>query len=87
MLLNDDESFIKIGKTYTTVARRLGFHLPYEYKILKTVEGSSKYISELEHSLHTTYKEFKHLPSIKFGGMHECFTIDITDKVLVNKQK
>lgn len=75
----DSERFIKIGKTYTTVAKRLGFHLPYEYKVLHTVVGSPKFISELEASLHTANKQFKHIPSIYFGGMHECFSTNIID--------
>lgn len=73
----DSEHFIKIGKTYTSIHKRLGFHLPYEYKVLYSIEGSPKFISELEHSLHMLNKDFKHLPTTSFGGMHECFSINI----------
>lgn len=76
---NGSDHFVKIGKTYTTIHKRLGFHLPYEYKVIQSIEGSPRFISELEHTLHSLNKEFKHLPSTQFGGMHECFSIEVLD--------
>jgi len=74
---NDEERFIKIGRTFMSVSRRLGkgntTFFPYNYKVLKTIEGSSKYIYKLEKELHKKCKAFRHIPEIDFHGMYECF--------------
>lgn len=77
------EEFLKIGKTYTTIGKRLKHHLPYEYEVLCIKEGSARFISELEKSIHSEIKENKHCPSIEFGGMHECFNISTKELVLL----
>jgi hypothetical protein len=77
---NDDKSevFYKIGKTFTTVEKRFKSkkNMPYNYEILKIIEGNSKKISELEIKLHKKYKKFKYKPLVKFGGCTECFIKD-----------
>jgi len=80
---SDDEKFYKIGRTYMDVKRRFkGKHnMPYQYNILHTIElDDPKRICELEQELKNKHKEFKYIPKIKFGGMHECFSsININD--------
>ena len=75
---NDEEEFYKIGKTYTNFIKRFGngntSKLPYNYKVLKTIEGSALYISNLEKELQMKNKDLKYIPMIKFGGMYECFS-------------
>ena len=73
---NDEERFIKIGRTFTTVEQR--FHskhdLPYNYKILKIIENPDyMYIFNLENKLKRKFKDFKYLPTLPFGGQYECY--------------
>jgi len=48
--------------------------MPYEYEILRIVEGSPKYISELEILLHNENAVSKYIPELKFDGRHECYS-------------
>lgn len=76
----DGESFIKIGKTFTTLNRRfVKGALPYEWKLLYTEVGSAGYISSLEKSLHNKYKNLKYVPTKAFNGMKECYTLKLKD--------
>jgi len=74
---NDEEEFYKIGKTYTTIGKRFGYgnttKLPYNYKIIKIIEGSAKYISDLEKKLQIKHDKYKYKPRILFKGYTECF--------------
>lgn len=71
---NDSERFVKIGKTYTDIKKRLSpSHLPYEYCILDQIYGSANYISLLENYLHNFYKKQIYEPKIDFGGKYECY--------------
>ena len=71
-----DERFYKIGKTFIPICRRFNSkkQIPYEYKVIKTFEGSARYISELEQELQNKHKKFKYKPKLKFKGQTECFT-------------
>ena len=72
---NENEEFFKIGKTYRKINQRFRKKdIPYSYEILKTFEGDSRKMSELEHQLQKDNKEFKYLPKVSFGGEYECFT-------------
>jgi hypothetical protein len=72
---SEDEEFVKIGRTFTTVADR--YHrfnkLPYKYEILSVIEGSAEFIYNKEIHLKNKCKNFKYTPNITFGGMYECF--------------
>ena len=76
MCYNDEgERFYKIGKTFTTVEQRfLSKSFPYNYKVLKVIEGNAYYVSKLEVKLQNLNKDNKYLPKYKFKGMHECFS-------------
>jgi hypothetical protein len=76
LVFNDEESFIKIGRTYTTVKSRYnGSKLKtYQFKIIKEFifdNGEECWNKELE--LHRKYSQFSYTPSILFDGFSECF--------------
>lgn len=51
--------------------------MPYQYKIIKEITDKSEYIYDLEKELHRKYKKFKYEPKIYFGGITECFNINL----------
>lgn len=73
---NDNEHFFKIGKTFKTIKHRFKTSklMPYQYKVIKFIEGDSKYISELELALKNINKENSYLPNKEFNGRYECFS-------------
>jgi hypothetical protein len=73
---NKTEIFYKIGKTFTTIKIRYRgvVKLPYNWEVLKTIEGSAREISELESKLKKEHKKFKYIPLLKFSGANECFS-------------
>lgn len=75
---NDEEEFIKIGKTYRTVGKRYReCHMPYRWERISEVVGEAKYVSELEKDIHKVLKDkdLQYIPAKKFEGMFECFSI------------
>ena len=69
------ENFYKIGKTFTTIYQRFKtYNLPYDYKIIRTIDGEARAISKLEKFLHNKLKSYKYKPNKAFNGMTECFT-------------
>jgi hypothetical protein len=73
---NDDVVFYKIGKTFVTMKSRFSGknNMPYKYKILKVIEGDGDSMSNLERVLQKMNKDTKYLPSLSFGGRHECYS-------------
>lgn len=73
---NEDEEFYKIGRTYQKVKRR--FHsqlsLPYNFEIIKIVEGKPDFIYDLENLLQKHHKDLEYIPELEFDGMYECYT-------------
>lgn len=47
--------------------------MPYNYTIIKIIEGTAEEISTLEKQLQKENKKHKYIPKIKFNGMYECF--------------
>ena len=78
-----DEQFIKIGKTFLTVQRRM-VQLPYRWELLAYVSGSADEISKLERDMHKMYQQYKYWPAKSFGGQTECFTLALLDNVHVD---
>lgn len=78
---SDTEKFIKIGKTFRPLENRYKgpVSMPYEWRVIKCIEGSAKYISSLEIELHNKFKLFKYTPINQFRGMTECFNITEPD--------
>ena len=72
---NDDECFIKIGKTFNSINKRFK-NIPYKYEVLKVVESNDGvYIHNLESRLKKKYKYLQYIPMIDFGGMYECYVL------------
>ena len=72
---NESEVFYKIGITTRTIKSRFYGQsvMPYNYTILKVVNGNADYVWELENKLKENLK-FTYKPSIYFGGSsNECF--------------
>ena len=82
---DNNENFIKIGRTYKLIHKRFGNGLtkalPYNYNILCTIAGDPEFIFNLENKLHNDFKNFKYSPSKYFGGNTECFSLDILDTI------
>ena len=82
---DNNESFIKIGRTYKPITIRFGKGftkaLPYNYDILCKIEGDVEFIFDLENKLHNDFKNFKYFPNKYFGGNTECFSLDILDDI------
>lgn len=72
---NDDETFYKIGRTFTKLKRRFKSTLmPYNYEVIKCIEHEDGLeICRIEHEFLRLNKEYKYTPKIKFGGGNECF--------------
>ena len=83
----DEEEFIKIGKTYTTVKHRFRSKaIPYKYTILKEyVFNTAKKASVLERKLQDSFKDYKYTPILSFGGDKECFNISIQNLLDLEK--
>lgn len=81
---NDDEEFIKIGRTSRSTQLRFNRTqtMPYSYEIIKEFKGSADFVYDKEHELHKLYKKFKYKPLIEFGGKTECFNISILQDIL-----
>jgi len=73
-LFNENESFIKIGITTTSISKRFQ-SIPYRYEILKVIEGDSGYIFDLENKIKKLFKKHRYTPLIKFKGETECYKI------------
>lgn len=76
---NDTETFYKVGKTFLSVGKRFANkeRMPYNWTIIRTIEGNARYISELEPSLHNQFTSYSYTPSLEFAGQTECYTAGI----------
>lgn len=71
---NDEEQFIKIGiTTYNFKDRFAGINMPYNYYVIKELEGTAEDIYLIEKELHKLLKSKRYIPHIKFCGYTECF--------------
>lgn len=89
--LNDqNEEFIKIGRTFRDISRRFGSsqEMPYSYEVIKIIDGDAFHMFKLEVKLKNMCKEHKYKCLKQFCGMHECFTIDCLEllKDYINKE-
>lgn len=69
-----NESFYKIGRTFHTLDSRFNKSFPYEYRILKVVEGSAYDICKMEERFLRENKPNQYVPQKPFSGMYECFS-------------
>ena len=80
-LHNDNERFIKVGRTFNTVEKRFSADgsLPYCYDVLKIVEDTPYRIFNLETKLKRKFKQHRYKPLKSFSGLNECFTLEIKE--------
>ena len=73
---DENETFYKIGKTFNKLETRFSgnLKLPYNWEVIKFIEGSAKEISELETELKRNHKKHSYTPKKEFGGMYECYS-------------
>lgn len=88
-MFDEHESFYKIGKTYNPVWLRFSRGcIPYEYVVLKTIEGSGVAICKLEEELLKANYEAKYIPKKEFAGSQECFnSIDNIKDIIDGKKE
>ena len=78
-LKNEYEEFIKIGKTFRTISKRVAGKnkFPYIHSEIQIFEfTSARDCSKFEIELHNIFNKYKYKPLIKFGGMNECYELD-----------
>jgi hypothetical protein len=78
-----EETFYKIGKTYTTTVGRYARETKeFQYSIevmYEYVHESGVVISKLERILHKSFRHISYIPNIDFCGKTECYkSIDIS---------
>lgn len=76
---NEKEEFIKIGKTFRTIKKRMEGKnkIPYSYSEITVINfESARECSQIEIDLHKEFNAYSYKPLVKFGGMHECYKID-----------
>lgn len=73
---DETETFYKIGKTFNNLNTRFNgiVKLPYNWELIKFIEGTAQEISELETELKRTHKEHSYTPKKVFAGMYECYS-------------
>ena len=88
-VFDDNERFIKIGRTFSSVKQRFSRtgYLPYEYNIIKEISGNPYHIFKLESKLKRMCKQNKYSCRKSFNGQYECFTPDCLEllKDYINK--
>ena len=79
------ESFVKVGKTYNTVDKRLRY-IPYSFKIHNVITGEDPIeVCKIEHSIKMSLKDYRYKTTKSFGGQYECFNIEALHNGTVDK--
>jgi len=75
---SDNESFIKVGRTFKDLKNRFcgKVDMPYKYDVITEISDNPFRVFKLELKLKKMCKEFSYCPTQKFSGMYECFTPD-----------
>lgn len=79
---NQNEKFVKIGRTFNTVKKRFASkcELPYNFKIIKIYESYDyDKIWDIEIFLQRKFKQYQYTPKINFEGKTECFKLEILE--------
>jgi hypothetical protein len=80
---NDNERFIKIGRTFKTVKKRFSGKIPYNYILLKEIVFDTHNDAfEFEVKIKALIKEFQYTPKLEFGGRFECYNIEYKNTIL-----
>ena len=83
---DDNEEFIKVGRTYRTIEGRYSDpgSMPYFYEVISTISDNPYRIFKAENKLKKDLKPLKYKPSKSFAGSSECFTMDaLNDERLI----
>lgn len=76
-LYDDNERFIKIGKTFRDVNKRFSNMTPlYSVNIIYVKQEEARIISKIEKYLHAKLRDYKHTVKKPFMGDTECFQIE-----------
>lgn len=89
VLCGDDktgEYFLKLGRTFLEVKKRFE-DFPYRWKEVYTFSSDAKTVYDAENKLKQKYKDLKSVPSTRFGGMEECFSIAALDSLMTEFEK
>ena len=72
---NESENFIKIGITMHSVKIRYAGKkdMPYNYETLLELSSTPENVFNCELIIKKHLKKLKHIPSLKFNGMTECY--------------
>lgn len=74
-IFNEEESFIKVGKTFVSFNKRFSdISQYYHYKILHTVTADADTVCKLERRIIHNNKGYRYVPKTQFNGHTECFT-------------
>lgn len=78
-----EERFFKVGIARQGADNRFDsrYKLPYNYEVLKEVNGDAGLIWDLEDEVHRVLQPYKHKPLKDFHGKTECFSL-ITDEAI-----
>ncbi len=81
---NENESFIKIGRTFRDLKYRFEDKnkMPYNWEVLTVIEGTAKFIFDLENKIKHIFKNKKHFPLKYFNGNSECFNVNEVNKII-----
>ena len=78
----NEEEFYKVGITTDFMKRFKRSVIPYDYKIIKLIDGDSSLIWEIEKKVHRDLFKYRYKPKNKFSGSSECFNISSIDEAL-----
>lgn len=74
---SNEEQFIKIGRTYTSIHKRFQNKLNYSYTIIKEISfEDAKECCDYESYLLSSLKQYSHKPLKHFSGKSECFNLE-----------
>jgi len=75
-LYNDDEDFIKVGRTCGPIARRMET-IPYQWDLIYADYLNPVKSFKMENELHSFLSSIHpYSPCIPFSGMTECYSLD-----------
>lgn len=82
LLSSEDESFIKVGRSFDPKRRIGNYKSVYDVKILAIKKATHQEVFDEECVIKKTFKPFKYSPYKSFGGsVSECFNIDQLDNI------
>lgn len=84
ILSNKIERFVKIGIT-SKIGNVRYKGIPYTYEVIDEYRGSPGFVFDKEKELHKLFSAYKYKPNIDFGGMTECFTLDVLEILKTNQ--